>query len=296
VAPLTLPKNLVEWAAEDLFPERRNWVAGLPGTLAELADRWSLRVGEPYQPGGLASWVAPVWDAAGRELVLKVGWHHVEAAHEADGLRAWHGAGAVLLHDAYVFGATSALLIERCRPGTTLKLAASEPEQDLVVAGLLQRLWTASPDAYPFRSLQVMCDEWASEFEHRLAASPGLLDWGLARAGMELFRALPATAEHQVLLCTDLHAGNILAAQREPWLMIDPKPYLGDPAYDLLQHLINCQERLVANPLRLVRRMAGLLALDADRVTRWLFARSVQESIDQPWLGHVAAALAADLP
>lgn len=34
------------------------------------------------------------------------------------------------------------------------------------------------------------------------------------------------------LLCTDLHAGNVLAAGRESWLATDPKPYLGDPTYD----------------------------------------------------------------
>jgi streptomycin 6-kinase len=293
---LTLPRNLVEWAAEEQFPERGQWLAGLPATVAQLADRWSLRLGEPYQPGGLASWVAPVRDAAGQELVLKVGWRHDEATHEADGLRAWGGRGAVLLNDAYVFGATSALLIERCQPGTTLRLSAPEPEQDPVVARLLRQLWTASPDAYPFRPLQLMCDEWASRFEHRLAASPGLIDRGLARAGMELFRALPATAEHQVLLCTDLHAGNILAAQREPWLVIDPKPYVGDPAYDLTQHLINCWERLWVDPAGLARAMAGLLELDPDRVIQWLFARSVQESVEQRWLGRVAAILAPNLP
>jgi streptomycin 6-kinase len=293
---LALPRNLVDWAAEEPFPERRQWVAGLPATVAELAGRWSLRLGEPYQPGGLASWVAPVWDAAGQELVLKVGWRHDEAAHEADGLRAWGGLGAVLLHDARVFDSTSALLMERCQPGTTLRLSVSEPEQDSVVAGLLQQLWTASPGAYPFRPLQVMCDDWASRFEHRLAASPGLADPGLARAGMELFRALPATAEQQVLLCTDLHAGNILAAQREPWLMIDPKPYVGDPAYDLTQHLINCWERLWVDPVGLARGMAGLLELDSDRVIQWLFARCVQESMEQRWLGRVAAALASRMP
>jgi streptomycin 6-kinase len=296
MASLTLPRNLVEWAAEDLFPERGQWVAGLPATVAELADRWSLRLGEPYQPGGLASWVAPAWDAAGQELVLKVGWRHDEAAHEADGLRAWRGGGAVLLHDAYVFGPTSALLIERCLPGTTLRLSVSEPEQDAVVARLLRQLWTASPVAYPFRPLQVMCDDWAARFELRLAASPGLLDPGLGRAGMELFRALPATADGRALLCTDLHAGNILAAQREPWLMIDPKPYVGDPAYDLTQHLINCWERLWVDPIGLARGMAGLLDVEPDRVIQWLFARCVLESIEQRWLGRVAAALAPDLP
>jgi streptomycin 6-kinase len=74
--------------------------------------------------------------------------------------------------------------------------------------------------------------------------------------------------------------------------MIDPKPYVGDPAYDLLQHLINCRERLVSDAFALVRRMVGLLELDADRVTQWLFARCVQESIEQPWLGEVATAIA----
>lgn len=51
-----------------------------------------------------------------------------------------------------------------------------------------------------------------------------------------------------MLLCTDLHGDNILAAQRESWLAIDPKPYLGDPAYDTLQHMLNCEGRLAAHP------------------------------------------------
>jgi streptomycin 6-kinase len=290
--PLVLPTNLLESTRQDLFPERREWVERLPGIVCELAERWSLRLGEPYQPGGQCSWVAPVCDAAGRELVLKVSWRHDEAAQEADGLMAWGGRGAVLLHDVHVSGPTSALLLERCRPGTTLGLAVPEPEQDVVLAGLLRQLWKAPHDGYPFRPLQAMCHAWAAEFQQRLAASPDVLDLGLARAGMELFRSLPATARQTVLLCTDLHAGNVLAAQREPWLVIDPKPYVGDPTYDPLQHLLNCEQRLVADPLGLVRRMADLLGLDSERLTWWLFARCVQESIDQPLLRNVAAALA----
>jgi streptomycin 6-kinase len=92
-----------------------------------------------------------------------------------------------------------------------------------------------------------------------------------------------------VLLCTDLHAGNILAAEREPWLAIDPKPYIGDPCYDVLQHLLNCEQRLLADPIGLAHRMADLLDLDPGRLVRWLFARCVQESMDQPILREVAA-------
>lgn len=79
------------------------------------------------------------------------------------------------------------------------------------------------------------------------------------RDGLALFRVLPGTADRAVLLCTDLHAGNLLAARREPWLVIDPKPYVGDPTYDVLQHLLN-----------------------------WLFARCVPESPDSPALAEVA--------
>jgi streptomycin 6-kinase len=292
VAAFVLPANLVDSVRTDPVPGRREWLRALPDIVVELAERWSLRLGPPYQPGGQCAWVAPVHDGAGRDLVLKVAWRHEEATHEADGLRAWAGHGAVRLHDSDVFDSTSALLLERCHPGTTLAQALAEPEQDEVVAALLQRLWTAPTGGYPFRPLQVMCDAWAAEYAGKLTASPGLLDPGLARAGIELFCSLPATAERQVLLCTDLHAGNVLAAQREPWLAIDPKPYVGDPTYDALQHLLNCEQRLVVDPAGLATRLADLLGLDPDRLITWLFARCVQGSIGQPILAGVAARLA----
>jgi len=139
-----------------------------------------------------------------------------------------------------------------------------------------------------------MCQAWVDEFHKRLAAIPNgtqVIDPGLAQAGTELFVALAEDAEQQVLLCTDLHAGNVLAAQREPWLVIDPKPYLGDPCYDVLQHLLNCEQRLADDPAGLAQRMADLLDLDGNRVRRWLFARCVIEGVDDPPLQAVAAAL-----
>ena len=111
------------------------WAADLPGTVRELADRWDLQVGEPFEPGGECSWVAPAV-RSGEQLVLKVGWRHAEAEHEADGLRHWDGNGTVRLVDATGSAGILALLLERCSPGTPLK-ARSEPEQDTVVAGLL---------------------------------------------------------------------------------------------------------------------------------------------------------------
>ena len=290
----TVPRYLAETARSDKGV--REWIAALPSMVADLTVRWSLRVGEPFQPGGQCSWTAPVTGPAGTCLVLKVGYRSPsgEERDEAAGLRAWAGNGAVRLQADAETELAYALLIERCLPGTSLGQALPEPEQDLVVAALLRRLWAQPHAAYPFRPLAQMCAAWAEEFEGDYsAASPAdRLDPGLARAGIALFRELPETAGSQVLLCTDLHGDNILAAKRSPWLVIDPKPYLGDPAYDVLQHMLNCEDRLAADPAGLAARMAGLAGVEAARVRHWLFARSVQESVGAPLMRQVARALA----
>jgi hypothetical protein len=90
---LELPSNLIAGIAAEHSVERRAWAAALPRVVADLAQRWSLHVGRPFQPGGQCSWVAPVRDQGGQDLVLKVGWRHPEAVHEADGLALWAGTG-----------------------------------------------------------------------------------------------------------------------------------------------------------------------------------------------------------
>src|SRR5258705_330516 len=97
----------------------------------------------------------------------------------------------------------------------------------------------------------------------------------LGGGGPAVFAALVGTTPTPVLLARAPHAGNVLRAQREPWLVIDPKPFVGDPAYDATQHLLNCRARLRADPDRLIRRFADLLSVDHDRVRLWLFARVV---------------------
>jgi streptomycin 6-kinase len=255
---------------------------------------WALELGEPYVPGGQCAWVAPARDPAGDQLVLKLGWRHPEAEHEADALRLWDGDGAVRCFASRSLQGSLALLLEHCGPGTALNRVMPEPEQDVVLAGLLRRLWSHEPPAgHPFGSLQQMCDQWADSFDRALAADRRGLDPGLAKAGIETLRRLPAGAERSVLLATDLHAGNVLSALREPWLAIDPKPFVGDPAYDAVQHMLGCDQRLAQDPVALANRMAGLLEVDSERVRLWLFARCVQESLGDPTMREPARRLAA---
>jgi len=286
-----LPRNLAAAVGSDPDEQRRAWTARLPTIVGELERRWSLEVSEPFEPGGQTAWVAPARDRRGRDLVLKVGWRHSEAEDEAAGLREWDGRGSVRLFAAEEQHDTSALLIERCRPGTSLA-SRTDAEQDIIIAGLMQRLWVEPANDAPFRPLQLMCEEWADEFEQKAAAGRSSIDPGLAREGIALFRSLPATADRAVLLCTDLHANNVLAAEREPWLVIDPKPYVGDPTYDPLQHLLNCEDRLTTDPVGLTQHMADLVGLSPDRLLLWLFARCVQESPDWPGLADVARRIA----
>ena len=179
------------------------------------------------------------------------------------------------------------MLLEACIPGTSLH-ALAESEQDVVLATLLRRLWRDPPpesDGSSFRSLASMLAHWAAETRAQEDAWP---DPGLVRAGLALFEELTTTTEHRVVLFTDLHAGNVLRAQRAPWLAIDPKPFVGDAAYDATQHLINCAERMRDAPHATIDRYADLLGVSRERVRRWMFARAAAEPRDgwaqSPWL------------
>jgi streptomycin 6-kinase len=288
VSELTIPASLAAAAARE---DRQRWLETLPGTISDLSRRWKLQVGAPFQPGGATAWVAPAVSTHGHNLVIKLVWPHPEAAHEADALRLWAGRGAVSLHATADLGHTLALLLEACHPGVALS-RQPEPDQDRVVTRLLHRLWLDPPPNHRFRPLEEMCNRWADEFETKKSDRIGRLDPGLARTGIELFRHLPTTADHTVLLCTDLHADNVLSATREPWLAIDPKPYVGDPTYDVLQHMLNCPARLKSDPLMLVDRVAHLAGLEPARTRLWLFARCVQESADWPGLAEIAHLIA----
>lgn len=293
---MALPRTLTDAVARNPERGRAEWLAGLPDLLADITDRWQLTVGPPFEPGGTCAWVAPAVTAAGEPTALKIGWSHPESDHEADALRLWDGRGAVRLHAVEVLGPSTVLLLERCEPGAPLSARVRDRDRDEVVAGLLLRLWIDPPVGHPFRPLAEMCAGWADEFEQKLDralfAGSTDLDPVVAADGMSLFRSLPHSAPAERLLCTDLHAENILAAEREPWLTVDPKPYVGDPCYDVLQHMLN-EDRLHSEPEKLAGRMADLVALDPDRVVQWTFARCVQECLDTPGLVDVARRLAA---
>ena len=275
----SIPPRLLERARQR--PQIAVWLDRLPDALRAIVRRWSLVLDLPFDNDSVScAWVAPVELADGTRAVLKLGMPHMEAQDEMKGLRFWNGDGIVRVLQSD--DDSGAMLLERCEPGTALR-QLPEPEQDVIIAGLLRRLWRP---AQTFRPLSQMLEHWSAE---TLGAQSHWPDAALVREGLRLFEELPRTASTAVLLATDLHAGNVLRAQREPWLAIDPKPFVGDPAYDATQHLFNCA-RLTADPLGLIRRMADLLELDAERIRLWTFARAAAEPGSWPRQESVALA------
>ena len=253
-------------------PQRAAWLDRLPDVLRNLEHRWSLTLDAPFDDEEVScSYVAAALCADGTRAVLKIGMPHMEGEHEIHGLRFWDGDPTVRLLMAD--DDLGAMLLERCEPGTVLR-ALPECEQDVVISGLLRRLWRAPSAQHPFRPLSALAAYWSDEALAHFEQWP---DTGLVREGLRLLTELPRTEPIELVLATDLHAGNVLRAERHPWLVIDPKPFVGDPAYDATQHLFNCSARLRSDPDGMIRSFADLLGVDHERVRLWTFARAAAE-------------------
>jgi streptomycin 6-kinase len=255
------------------------WLRDLPERVARLTERWGLELGPPYVPGGVTSYVAPARRADGRAAVLKVVLPHREARDEAAALRVWAGDGAVVLLDAAP--EEDALLLERCDPGTPL---ADLDDRDAILdigADVLVRLWRAPAPEAPFEPLEAVTDWFAELVEARQAEFGRPLPERLVGEALVALRELPRTADARVVLHHDFHPGNVLAAQRQAWLAIDPKPQVGDPAFDPLQLILQTSDPLDDDdPAATIRyrleRVSERLGVDAARVRAWGVARCVE--------------------
>ncbi len=275
LSALIVPSQLVVHCEKT--PERKAWLENLPRLLERLLVQWSLRLESPFDDEGTCSWISPVVRSDGTPAVLKLAMPHMEGRDEIRGLRYWGGGPMVRLLEAD--DDSGAMLLEGCMPGTTLR-SRPEPEQDEIIAGILKRIWESTTETTAqngFRPLSQMIDLWTEETIAQRNLWP---DAGLVEEGLRAMKELARPAADDVLLATDLHASNVLRAQREPWLAIDPKPFVGDRSYDPVQHLINCEMRLHRDPAGLVERVADLTGVDGERLRRWTFARAAADPRD----------------
>ena len=251
------------------------WLERVPGLVGECVDEWGLRLGEPYVAGA-AGYTVRAELPDGTPAVLKVIYPHREAEHEAEALRVWDGDAAVRLL-AFDEGRW-AMLTERCEPGTLL--AKIEPEAALgVLIDLLPRLW--KPAGEPIRTLADEAAWWIGYIPDEWERSDRAVERALVDAAIDALTGLLESPGEQVLLHQDLHGDNVLAASREPWLVIDPKPLVGEREFSvapiLRDWMLGHTRREV---LRRLDRLASELGLDRERARGWTIGQTMAWAFD----------------
>ena len=251
-------------------PDGAAWLARLPQLVEECAERWELRLGPAYA-GAHVSFVAPVELGGGSRAVLKVFVPEVwENEREGDALAHWDGRGAVRLLQRD--RERHALLLERCEPGTPLWTIRDEDDANAVATAVLRRLWRPAPPEHPFRLLSDDAERWAETFPDAWAQLGRPFERALVDAALDAVRTLVPSQGGAVVLHQDFHSGNVLRAEREPWLAIDPQPLVGEREFDAAS-LLRDRLRAAGDPEPRLRRrldfVAGDLGLDRDRVRGW---------------------------
>ena len=273
-----LPDELIRNVVGAWGDDGVRWLAELPAIVQQLAQVWDLTIGAPFELS--YHYVAAVTCADGTPAVLKLGVPDGGSlASEAPALAAFDGQGAVRLLRADL--ARGALLLERVAPGTRLRelVPAHDAEATSVLAGLMRRLHVPPPFGCPLPDVRTK----AEAFDEYLAlyGEAGPLPRALVVRAARLIRELCASAPAAVVLHGDLHHDNILSATRAPWLAIDPKGVVGEPAYEVGALLRNPLPQLLAMPnpgrvtARRVDQLAEALGIDRARIRGWGLAQAV---------------------
>jgi streptomycin 6-kinase len=287
-----IPEGLLVVASRG--PDWADWLDRLPRLTRDLLDEWSLRVDGTSAYGNCAL-VVPVLTADRQRAVLKVQFPHWEAETEHLALRAWGGNGAVQLlrADPRRF----ALLLERLEPRDLTTVDALDACE--IVGATYKRLHL--PAGPQYRTLSGELKRWLERLRQLPASAPvphRYVEQAISLS--EDFVTDPATDGR--LIHTDLHYENMLAAEREPWLVIDPKPLSGDPHFEVAPLIWNRWDEVVASgDLRFAVRQRFYTAIDAagfdeDRARDWVIVRQMlnvlwtledaggDDSLPQDWL------------
>ncbi|WP_256988044.1 aminoglycoside phosphotransferase family protein [Rhodococcus sp. 05-2255-3C] len=248
----------------------QSWLLNLPEVIASRCEAWDLRPAGPIRHGNCAV-VIPVDRPAG-SAALKVSWVDGKTRHESAALAQWKGSGAVRLLD--VDACSGSLLLELLDADRTLE--GIEIDAAVAMAAkLLRRLAIPAGGGIPLLSAQAVS----------LAADLKLLWQDVGQSSIPQYwldAALDACAQlgsssAQLIVNHDLHYGNVLAGEREQWLVIDPKVVIGDPEFGVAPLLWNRFADL-DGPAALRRRFDMVIdnaALDHQRAVSWSVFRVV---------------------
>ena len=203
------------------------WLSDLPQMLKKICTKWNLTL-EDYFPNLSFNFVAKCSDKNGEKYVLKVGFPDEDSPllTEKNTLDAFDGKGAVkvLRYDENL----CAMLLERAVDGKTLSETCGENYEKAVeiTIKVLKKLPRNPPDKTQFINLETWIDGL------NRAVKAGFAPEKVSKA-QKFFTELIEPFEKKILLHGDVHFGNILSANREHFLLIDPKGLVGEIGYEI---------------------------------------------------------------
>lgn len=272
-----IPYDFARTMIEMYSAEGVTWLQRLPSIINECARRWSLAVMPPFTNLSY-NYVAPARRADGAAVVLKVGFPHRELMTEIAALRYYNGRGIAQLLDAVP--EQGVLLLERLSPGTMLVDIEDDEQATAIAAEVMRQLWRPAPPDHAFPTVA----HWAAGLARLRAefdGGTGPFPATLVEQAERLFAELLISMDSPVLLHGDLHHYNILVAERQPWLAIDPKGIIGEPAYETGALLCNPINWFLTEPnsrrvlARRIDQLAETLQFDRARIRGWGLAQAV---------------------
>ena len=270
-----LPRKFTEVILGAFRAEGRRWLESLPQIIGEIEENWSVKIDEKPFPNLSYHYVAPCICADKSRAVVKIGFPG-EAANilnEVKTLKYMNGSLVKLLRfDEKRF----AMLLEKLVPGENLKTACKDNDSKAVEIAIetMSKFWRKPPENHDFPMLEKWFD--GLKEAERINFAPEYTKKALA-----FFEALNSPADSKVLLHGDFHHENILSAEREPFLAIDPKGIVGNIGYDLTVFLINHAHWLAGKPdfqNRLdnaVGKFSEAFQIEPPDLRKWTFAHSV---------------------
>jgi streptomycin 6-kinase len=272
-----IPEDFTNFMIELFSEEGRAWLDRLPAILAACEERWNLTIGAPV--GNLSfNYVAPAVLADGTEVIVKTGLtdefpSQPEALRHFDG----HGMAQLLAYDER----DAVMLLERLKPGTSLRAVDDDELAISAAADVMRKIWRPLPQKhYPFPTV---CD-WGKGFarlREQYNGRTGPFPPAIFDKAEKLYAELSASMAEPVLLHGDLHQDNILSAEREPWLAVDPKGVIGEPVFETGALLRNFWPDILSipNPKSLMARridqLSAELGFDRKRIYDWGYSQAV---------------------
>ncbi|PCJ29436.1 MAG: hypothetical protein COA94_01545 [Rickettsiales bacterium] len=173
-------------------------------------------------------------------------------------------------------------LMKRCVPGVSLKdltLNNEDEKATHILCDVIEKLHSN----VEFEGNYRFTHEFTQFFDHYLNSGDKQIPTKLIEKASAIFADLKDSKEKQILLHGDLHHENIIYDQKQGWLAIDPKGFVGEACYEVGAFLRNPIDSEICLSHNIIKRRIDIictrLGYDKLRVLSLAFAQSILAAV-----------------